>query len=130
AFYRSISEAKRFLYVHPGDSRSGDARLLIGRCYLAGEQWKAAIAALEPFVAEGGTTPVAANAAFALADARMGAKEWDVAALEYARFREDYGTDARAAIADLRIGWARLSAADELMRVDPKGGRRGFAAAA
>lgn len=129
-FYRAISEAKRFLYFERADARRGEARLLIGRAYLAGEQWKAAIAALEPLVAEGGSSDVAADAAFALADARLGAKEWDVAALEYARFREDHASDPRAGVADLRIAWSRLFAAEELARLDPKRGARGFEAAA
>lgn len=129
-FYRSITEAKRFLFVHPADPRRGDARLLIGRAYLAGEQWKAAIAALEPFVAEGGEGKVAADAAFALADARLGAKEWDVAALEYSRFEEDHATDPRASISDLRVGWSRIFAADEVARLDHDRGARGFRAAA
>lgn len=128
-YYRAITEAKRFVYEHAGDARTGEAKLLIGRCYLAGEQWKAAIAALEPVVADGASA-VAADASFALADARLGAKEWDVAAIEYARFREEYGGDPRAPVADLRIGWSRLYAADELMRLDPKRGRAGFRAAA
>ena len=129
-YYRAIGEAKRFLHFHGGDPRAGEARLLVGRAYLAGEQWQAAIHALEPFVAKGAEGGVAADAAFALADARLGARQFDVAALEYARFKREFPGDARAGIADLRVGWSRLFAAEELARLSPKRGAQAFRAAA
>lgn len=129
-FYRSITEAKRFLYDHPKEPRAAEAKLLIGECYLAGSQWTAAAAALEPLVAAGVSGKVGADAAFSLADARMGGGDYDLAALEYHRFGEDYPEDPRAALSLLRTGWARMFAADVLATLDPKKGRVAFKAAA
>lgn len=129
-YYRAITEAKRFLFEHPEDARAPDARLLIGRSYLDGEQWTAAIAALEPLVAAGGAARVDADAALALGDARLGARQFAVAALEYSRFGREFPADARAGIADLRAGWARILGADEIARFDAKRGARAFDAAA
>src|SRR4051794_2850413 len=111
-YYRSITEAKRYLYEHPKGESAPAAKLLIGECYLSGQQWTAAAAALEPLVSEGVPGKVGADAAFALADVRMGAADYDLAALEYRRFGEDFPDDSRAAFSQLRMGWAHLFAAD------------------
>jgi hypothetical protein len=129
-YYRAITEAKRFVYFHPGDASLPEAKLLIGQSYLAGEQWLAAAAALEPLTAEVTSGPVGADAEFGLADARMGNQDFDLAALEYKRFASDFPEDSRAALADLRVGWAWLYAADALAARAPKKGSVAFAVAA
>ncbi|HVO30899.1 MAG TPA: hypothetical protein VMV18_09185 [bacterium] len=129
-YYRAIGEAKRFVYFHPEDARADEAKLLVGMSYLAGGQWVAAAAALEPIVSRGLPGKVGADAAFALADTRMGAGDYDLAALEFRRFGEDYPEDARAALSALRMGWARMFAADVLASLDAKKGRAAFTEAA
>lgn len=129
-YYRAIGEAKRFVYLHPQDARVPEARLLIGRSYLAGEQWAAAAASLEALALEVSTGKVGADAAFALADARMGSADYDLAALEYRRFAEDFPSDERAAFADLRTAWARIFAADVLAVREPAQGQVAFASVA
>lgn len=129
-YYRAIGEAKRFVFLHPQDARVPEARLLVGRSYLAGEQWAAAAASLEALALEVSSGKVGADAAFALADARMGSADYDLAALEYRRFAEDFPDDDRAAFADLRTAWARIFAADVLAVREPAQGQVAFASVA
>ncbi len=126
-YYRAITEAKRALFVDPAN---GEARLLIGQSYLAGEQWAAAAAALETLVRESPQGKVGADASFALAEARFGSGDFDLAALEYSRFSEDWTEDARKPAADLRMAWARLYAADAIATRHPEKGKIAFAAIA
>lgn len=126
-YYRAITEAKRALFVDP---KNGEAHLLIGRAYLAGEQWGAAAAALETFVRTSPQGKVGADASFALAEARFGSGDFDLAALEYSRFAEDWSEDPRRGSADLRTAWARLNAADAIATRHPDKGRIAFAGVA
>ena len=128
-YYRAITEAKRYLYLR-GREGAPEATLLIGECYLAGQQWTAAAATLEPLVAAAPPGEVGADASFALADARIGAGDYDLAALEYRRFGDDFPDDPRAALSWLRVAWARMFAADVIATYEPKKGRVAFAAAA
>jgi len=65
-FFRAVTEAKRFLFLHPDHPRRTEARLLIARSYLSSGQLHEARQAFAPVIAQKDQPALAAEAALEL----------------------------------------------------------------
>ncbi|WP_221250345.1 tetratricopeptide repeat protein [Desulfuromonas versatilis] len=107
-YYRAITEYKRFLHHHPASPLAPGAALRIGECFVAGERWEQAEAALRQAARKYPDTPEAGSALELLAEIPYRRGQFELARQRFAELAEAAPNPARRQAARYRGAWSLI----------------------